>query len=91
MKAQPYNQLGEELLEMARTDQKMRTNARQNMSQWDDSIDKRNTARLKEIVDQIGWPTISKVGADASHAAWLLVQHAYTEPQFMQSCLELMR
>src|SRR5262245_47910462 len=45
-------------------------------------IDRENTARLKQIIDRIGWPTISRVGAQASSAAWLLVQHADAEPEF---------
>lgn len=53
-------------------------------------MDHRLTAELKEIVQQIGWPTIDKVGARASHAAWLLVQHAAQEPEFQHRCLELM-
>lgn len=91
MGAQTYDQLGQELIEMACIDQEMRAKAAQDMNQWDDSVDKRNAARLKEIIDQVGWPTISKVGYDASQAAWLLVQHAYAEPEFMQHCLELMK
>lgn len=56
-----------------------------------DSIDLRNTVRLKEIVAKNGWPTISKVGAETSRAAWLLAQHAYADPDFMKECLALMK
>ena len=38
--------------------------------------DRRNTARMQEIVKQIGWPTFDKVGEGPSNNAWLLVQHA---------------
>jgi hypothetical protein len=76
---------------MVRVDQEMRFASIKDKKLWDDSIDHRNTARLKEIIKAIGWPTISKVGAEASNAAWLLVQHAYAEPDFMKECLELMR
>lgn len=91
MNAIDPNSLGAELLEMSRIDQEMRIESAKDMSLWDDSIDLRNTARLKEIVAEHGWPTISKVGAEASQAAWLLVQHAYAEPDFMQTCLVLMK
>ena len=60
-------------------------------SEWDESVDERNTTRLREIVDEMGWPTISKVGAEASHAAWLLAQHASADPQLMKTCLALMK
>jgi len=52
--------------------------------------DEKHTQRLKEIVAQIGWPTRSKVGKEAAHAAWLLAQHA-TDKRFMEACLELMK
>jgi hypothetical protein len=38
--------------------------------------DRENTERLRAIVEQIGWPTVSKVGREASNVAWLLAQHA---------------
>ncbi|HUC90080.1 MAG TPA: DUF6624 domain-containing protein [Patescibacteria group bacterium] len=85
------NPLSTELLEMSQADREMRTKAIKDMSLWDDSIDHRNTTRLKEIVAKTGWPTIPKVGAEASRAAWLLVQHAYADPEFMKECLALMK
>lgn len=84
-------ELANELLEMARVDQEMRFKAIKDKKAWDDTIDHRNTARLKEIIKEIGWPTITRVGAEASHAAWLLLQHAYAEPDFMKECLGLMK
>src|SRR5437660_4879117 len=39
-------------------------------------IDSANTARMKEIVNQYGWPGPELVGVDGSEAAFLLVQHA---------------
>ncbi len=54
-------------------------------------LDAVNTARLREIVDAIGWPTRSKVGELAEHRAWLLVQHADADRDFQRSCLELMK
>jgi hypothetical protein len=46
---------------------------------------------MKKIVRRIGWPTFSKVGRRASHAAWLLVQHADHDVAFQKECLEHMR
>lgn len=54
-------------------------------------IDKKNAERLKEIVAQIGWPSISKVGKEASPAAWLLVQHADHDIEFQKVCLDFMK
>jgi hypothetical protein len=53
-------------------------------------VHKENAARLKEIIDLIGWPTRTKVGKDASEAAWLIVQHAIGEPAFMKRCYALL-
>lgn len=54
------------------------------------SVDTRNTQRLREIVAEIGWPTRSKVGEQAEHLAWLLVQHADRDVAFQRECLALM-
>jgi hypothetical protein len=53
-------------------------------------LDHRNTQWLKKIVEEEGWPTISKVGAPASQQAWLLVQHADADPAFQLGVLRLM-
>ena len=55
------------------------------------AADARNTERLREIVDEIGWPTRSKVGERAEHLAWLLVQHADRDLAFQRRCLDIMR
>jgi hypothetical protein len=75
-----------EIRAMSERDQAMRKSG-----QWDSSIDVANTARMQEIVDRIGWPTVSKVGAQASSSAWLLVQHASHDRAFQKQCLALMQ
>jgi len=52
------------------------------------AADRAHTERLKKIVAEHGWPTISMVGKDGSHAAWLLVQHATHDMEFMEDALE---
>ena len=49
-------------------------------------VHKNNAARLEEIINAIGYPTSSKVGKEASEAAWLIVQHAISMPVFMKRC-----
>lgn len=49
-------------------------------------IIKNNSKRLKEVIDQIGWPTISMVGKDGSWSAWAIAQHAY-DVEFQRYCL----
>lgn len=50
-------------------------------------IDSANTARMKEIVKQFGWPGPELVGVDGTEAAFLLVQHA--EHAFQKQMLPL--
>ncbi len=54
------------------------------------SVDKANTAWLKQIIQKYGWPGKSLVGEDGAHAAWLLVQHADLDRDFQKHCLKLM-
>lgn len=78
--------LTEEILAMAKEDQAMRSSG-----QWNDSVDQKNTLRMKQIVAETGWPTVSKIGEDAAHAAWLLIQHADHDVAFQEHCLSLMK
>jgi uncharacterized protein DUF6624 len=54
-------------------------------------IDAENTARMKELVERHGWPTIARVGAEGEGNAWLLVQHADEDVPFQERCLVLLR
>jgi hypothetical protein len=54
------------------------------------AIDRAHAARLRDIVDAIGWPTRELVGDRAAQGAFLVVQHAGFDPDFQTSCLELM-
>lgn len=51
-------------------------------------IDRDNTATLKVMLAEIGWPTISDYGETADHLAWLLVQHADHDPAFQARILK---
>lgn len=53
-------------------------------------VHRRHAALLDEIINAIGYPTVSKVGQDANEAAWLIVQHAISEPFFMKKCYKLL-
>ena len=85
-----YPKIAEELLAMEREDQQMRDKALDDAQAWDSSIDERNTERLRAIIAEIGWPTVSKVGSDASHAAWLIAQHADRNTEFQKEVLSLL-
>jgi len=86
-----FPEIAKEIDTMAKVDQKMRRKVTDEPGFWDDSVDKKNTERMKEIVSEIGWPTISKVGEKSSLNAWLLVQHADHDIEFQKNCLFLMK
>lgn len=82
-----YEEIAKELAERADVDQSMRLGK----IPWDPEIDRRNTEWLKTIVGEIGWPTRSKVGEQASILAWLIAQHAAHDVAFQEHALALMR
>lgn len=55
------------------------------------TIDRKNTARMKQIVAKHGWPGKTLVGADGAKAAFLLVQHADQAKAFQKRCLPLLK
>lgn len=46
-----------------------------------------NTNRLHEIIEEVGWPTISMVGKDGSWSAWAIAQHS-SDIEFQRLCLD---
>lgn len=53
-------------------------------------VDVANTDRLREIVDEHGWPGRSLVGEEGAEHAWLLVQHASAQLDFQRRVLVLL-
>lgn len=90
------NELRSELIQMLKEDQEIREKTRQ--ANYADSvlneqaieIDRKNTARMQEIVQKYGWPGKSLVGEGGSNAAGFLVLHADLEYEFQKQCLKLM-
>lgn len=82
--------LADELLHLCEIDQNMRMKAIDEGAAYDPLVDQDSQTRMMEIIESDGWPTISKVGPEASNAAWLLVQHA-PSLEFMERCLTLMK
>ena len=56
---------------------------------WEQTVpvDRDNTAWLKKMVAEKGWPTRSMVGEDGSKAAFLIAQHATLDPGFQEQVL----
>ena len=55
------------------------------------AVDARNLARLKAIVAAHGWPDARRFGESAAQAAWLIAEHADSDPKFQAEVLALMK
>jgi hypothetical protein len=77
--------LQDELLGMLKRDQRERTGGA--IGEGDEA----RTERLKEIIDQYGWPTIDLVGSKGEDAAWAIAQHSDQDLEFQREALELLR
>lgn len=78
-------ELHDELMAMFRRDQAGRTGG------VDNEGDTARTERLKEIIEEYGWPTIDLVGKEGEDAAWAIAQHSDLDPEFQETALELLR
>ncbi len=85
------SEITQQIKSMCEVDRAMRERAFGDQDFWDDSVDLQNTEAMKKIIDQVGWPTISIFGEEASDDAWLLVQHADHDVQFQEDCLVLIK
>lgn len=54
------------------------------------ALHNQNATILNDIIDKIGYPTMDKVGEEASEAAWLIIQHSIGRPKFMKKCAKLL-
>jgi hypothetical protein len=78
-------ELRDELLEMMDADQAERT------GEVGVNNDGERTDRLREIVDEHGWPTFELVGRDGATAAWVIAQHSDQDVEFQEEALGLMQ
>lgn len=49
------------------------------------AVHEANAGELRRIMQEMGWPTVAKVGEEASDAAWLIAQHAISRPALMRA------
>jgi hypothetical protein len=54
-----------------------------------EEVHRKNAARLRELIQQHGWPAEDLAGKDGAEAAWLIAQHAVGEPDFQRSAWAL--
>ncbi len=85
--------LQRQLLDLGRQDEESRTRLLQEGRLFDgyapemEQVHLENAARLQRIIDEHGWPGVSLVGEEGAQAAWLIAQHAISNPAFQQGCL----
>jgi hypothetical protein len=88
--------LADELLAMAAEDLRVREQLAKDGSLYDGyhpkmrAVHEGNADRLAAIITEHGWPGPGLVGAEASHAAWLVAQHAISRPALLRSVLPLL-
>ncbi|GGT05053.1 DUF6624 domain-containing protein [Streptomyces cinerochromogenes] len=82
-----------ELLKRRTAEQEARQRAAKSAEHEDglmvQTIDRDNTAWLKVVVGEYGWPGVDLVGEEGADAAWLIAQHADHDPWFQRRSLEL--
>ena len=89
--------LRDELLRMDAHDQAVRGELAADGSLFEgyhprmEAVHRQNAARLRAILDEIGWPTELRVGSDGAHAAWRIAQHAIGEPDLQRRALRLLQ
>src|SRR5689334_1196293 len=94
---QPDEQLRRELLAMLEEDLSVREELAADGSLFDgyhprmEAVHRRNAARLAELIEQYGWLGRSLAGDDAAQAAWMIVQHAVSEPDLQRRVLALIK
>ncbi len=89
--------LKHKLLEMHKLDEKIRADLVQKGVLFDgyhpemEEVHNRNADLLMDIIKNHGWPTKELVGDEAACAAWIVVQHAISKPDFQKFCLEILK
>ena len=91
-----YKKIAKKLINLKNADLKLRDKLIQNGQLFEgynkemEALHNRNAEILNDIIETIGYPTIDKVGKEASEAAWLVIQHSIGQPDFMKKCAQLL-
>ncbi len=92
------NQLRRDLLDMARLDRTVRAELAASGALFNSGyaprmagVHRRNAQRLRRIIESVGWPGSDLVGSDGAEAAWLILQHAISEPDLLRGALPALK
>lgn len=91
-----YQSIAEEIIALKNADLELREKLIKNGKLFDgynkemEALHIKNADILNEIIEKIGYPTIEKVGREANDAAWLVIQHSISKPEFMKKCAVLL-
>lgn len=87
-----FNSIAEKIISLKDTDLEVRARLvesgeiNESYNPEMEEVHNRNAQILNDIIDSIGYPTIDKVGKEASAAAWLVIQHSIGQPDLMRRC-----
>jgi len=91
-----YQKIAEKIIKLKNADFELREKLIQNGQLSEgyntemEKLHNENAKQLEDIINKIGYPSIDKVGEEASQSAWIIIQHAIGQPSFMRKCaLEL--
>ena len=88
-------QIRQKLLEMIAEDERVRGELAETGELFEgyhpkmEKVHLANTKELEKLIDQNGWLGKSAVGVDGAEAAWRVVQHSISRPEFQRKCLKL--
>jgi Family of unknown function (DUF6624) len=91
------NPIRTELLSMIEEDNRVRNELAADGSLFEgyhprmEEVHRKNSARLRQIIAEFGWPGTTLVQEDGEEAAWRIAQHSIGEPHFMRSALNLLK
>lgn len=87
-----YKTVSEEIINMMKADLNLREKLIQsgrindNYNTEMEALHLQNADALKKIIEETGYPTKEKFGEEAGNAAWMIIQHSISKPEFMKYC-----
>ncbi len=91
-----YSKIAKEIVELQNADLELRDKLIQNGKLFDgynkemEALHNRHAEILDNIIEKHGFPTVENVGKKANDAAWLVIQHSISKPEFMKKCAVLL-